>query len=179
MLVNKAEARMTVDAVEKRAFFEKIKAVSLGDDESASLPTVVVHVDGLDVVHETSTKDGAPSTVGTTLWGIASLPYSLGASLFSSRGKVVHRKLILQDVSCVLKPGRLTLLLGPPASGKVRHIDLPFSSVCESSIIPARIALRIATKAGPIHWLVLSCRHPLNRPLCCKASPEKYTRRAT
>lgn len=41
-------------------------------------------------------------------------------------------KTILQDVSGVIKPGRMTLLLGPPASGELRKNAWLHNSSCIS-----------------------------------------------
>lgn len=84
--------------------------MSIGEDDSSTLPTVSVYVDQLNVTHESLARRSAPASVGNAIWRLLALPYTM----FCNRSHI-RRMYILNDV---LKPEKLTLVLGPPRSGK-------------------------------------------------------------
>ncbi|XP_020587829.1 LOW QUALITY PROTEIN: ABC transporter G family member 42-like [Phalaenopsis equestris] len=84
------------------------------------LPTVEVRFEKLNVEGECYVGKRALPTLLNTAINVADLVLSkIGASLTK------HNKLsILKDVSGVVRPSRMTLLLGPPASGKTTLLQV-------------------------------------------------------
>ncbi|KAD4889306.1 hypothetical protein E3N88_21379 [Mikania micrantha] len=116
-----------LDPQARQSFIDKIFKVAEEDNEiflrkfrdrvdkvGISLPTVEVRFQNLSVEADCHVGDRALPTLTNTARNIAeSLLSSIGIS-FSEKAKLR----ILKDTSGIIKPGRMTLLLGPPSSGK-------------------------------------------------------------
>ncbi|KAL9331856.1 hypothetical protein ACSQ67_001466 [Phaseolus vulgaris] len=84
------------------------------DRVGIDLPTIEVQFEDLNVEAEASVGTRALPTFANFMVNIVEgLLNSL--HILQSRKQHIH---ILQDVSGIIKPGRMTLLLGPPSSGK-------------------------------------------------------------
>ncbi|XP_042478945.1 pleiotropic drug resistance protein 3-like [Macadamia integrifolia] len=84
------------------------------DKTGVTLPTVEVRYKNLSVQAVCEIVHGKPLT---TLWSsIRSKLY--GFAMLSGLKSKVTKINILKDINGVIKPGRMTLLLGPPSSGK-------------------------------------------------------------
>ncbi|KAK2646907.1 hypothetical protein Ddye_022102 [Dipteronia dyeriana] len=77
------------------------------------LPTVEVRYKNLSVEAECEVVHGKPLP---TLWNATKSTFSGFTSLLGSKQEAKLR--IIKDVSGIIKPGRMTLLLGPPGCGK-------------------------------------------------------------
>ncbi|KAL4190565.1 hypothetical protein AMTRI_Chr07g25310 [Amborella trichopoda] len=88
-------------------FRERVDRVGL------KLPTVEVRFENLSVEAKCEVVDGKPlptlwNTIKSILFGLVRLPGSKSEATIS----------VIKDVSGIIKPSRLTLLLGPPGCGK-------------------------------------------------------------
>ncbi|XP_038702840.1 pleiotropic drug resistance protein 3-like [Tripterygium wilfordii] len=77
-------------------------------------PSVEVRYKNLNVEAECTVVHGKPIP---TLWNSAKSALSIFAKIWDSRSRMAKIR-ILKDVSGIIKPGRMTLLLGPPGCGK-------------------------------------------------------------
>ncbi|KAH9779207.1 hypothetical protein WN944_014373 [Citrus x changshan-huyou] len=83
------------------------------DRVGVQLPTVEVRYKNLGVEAECEVVHGKPLP---TLWNTTKSALSGFTSLFGSKQEAKIK--ILKDVNGIIKPGRMTLLLGPPGCGK-------------------------------------------------------------
>ncbi|XP_076904316.1 ABC transporter G family member 35-like [Bidens hawaiensis] len=116
-----------LDPQARQSFIDKIFKVAEEDNEiflrkfrdrvdkvGISLPTVEVRFQNLTVEADCHVGDRAlPTLINSARNIVESTLASLGIS-FSEKAKLK----ILKDVSGIIKPGRMALLLGPPSSGK-------------------------------------------------------------
>ncbi|KAK1591889.1 hypothetical protein Q3G72_015377 [Acer saccharum] len=113
--------------VEKRLFIEKLikhiendnlkllqKLKERIDRVNVKLPTVEVRYKDLIVEAESEIVRGKPLP---TLWNSLTNPFSVFKRAIKSKSEETKIS-ILKDVSGIIKPSRLTLLLGPPGCGK-------------------------------------------------------------
>ncbi|TXG71480.1 hypothetical protein EZV62_000059 [Acer yangbiense] len=113
--------------VEKRLFIEKLikhiendnlkllqKLKERIDRVNVKLPTVEVRYKDLIVEAECEIVRGKPLP---TLWNSLTNPFSVFKRAIKSKSEETKIS-ILKDVSGIIKPSRLTLLLGPPGCGK-------------------------------------------------------------
>ncbi|KAE8717807.1 ABC transporter G family member 37 [Hibiscus syriacus] len=111
-LVNVTELR----PVERHFLVEKL-VKHVPDDNlrlvGVQLPSVEVRYKNLSVQAECQLVHGKPLP---TLWNAMKAAFSGIANLLGSKQEAEIS--ILKDVSGIVKPGRMTLLLGPPGSGK-------------------------------------------------------------
>ncbi|KAF5739958.1 Pleiotropic drug resistance 9 [Tripterygium wilfordii] len=130
--MNEHQSKKVVDvtklgALERRVFIEKLikhiqddnlqllwKIRKRIDRVGVKLPTVEVRYKNLCVEAECQVVRGKALP---TLWNSAKSALSVCGSLSGSSSSKA-RLSILNDVSGIIKPGRLTLLLGPPGCGK-------------------------------------------------------------
>lgn len=93
---------------------------ALFDNEDDMVGITITYQDVNYDAHESGgSNDEGAATVGTALLHVAKGLTKPFRMLCEGRGKGEPRvKNILSDISGVLKPGRFTLLLGPPGSGK-------------------------------------------------------------
>ncbi|XP_076894183.1 ABC transporter G family member 29-like [Bidens hawaiensis] len=116
-----------LDSQAQQSFIDKFFKVAEEDNEvflrkfrdrvdkvGISLPTVEVRFQNLSVEADCHVGDRAlPTLINAARNIVESLLASVGIS-FSKKAKLR----ILKDTSGIIKPGRMTLLLGPPSSGK-------------------------------------------------------------
>ncbi|KAK9054723.1 hypothetical protein SSX86_025802 [Deinandra increscens subsp. villosa] len=116
-----------LDPQARQSFIDKIFKVAEEDNEiflrkfrdrvdkvGITLPTVEVRFQNLSVEADCHVGDRAlPTLINTTRNIAESLLASIGIS-FSEKAKLR----ILKNTSGIIRPGRMTLLLGPPSSGK-------------------------------------------------------------
>ncbi|XP_071711640.1 ABC transporter G family member 35-like [Rutidosis leptorrhynchoides] len=116
-----------LDPHARQSFIDKIFKVAEEDNEiflrkfrdrvdkvGITLPTVEIRYKNLSIEADCHVGDRALPTLTNTARNIVeSLLASIGIS-FSEKAKLR----ILKDASGIIKPGRMTLLLGPPSSGK-------------------------------------------------------------
>ncbi|KAK0607563.1 hypothetical protein LWI29_016774 [Acer saccharum] len=88
------------------------------DKVGVQLPTVEVRYKNLSVEAECEVVHGKPLP---TLWNTTKGMLSGFTSLFGSKQEAKLR--IIKDVSGIVKPGRMTLLLGPPGCGKTTFLS--------------------------------------------------------
>ncbi|KAK2646936.1 hypothetical protein Ddye_022131 [Dipteronia dyeriana] len=113
--------------VEKRLFIEKLikhiendnlkllqKLKERIDRVNVKLPTVEVRYKNLIVEAECEIVQGKPLP---TLWNSLTNPFSVFKRAIKSKSEETKIS-ILKDASGIIKPSRLTLLLGPPGCGK-------------------------------------------------------------
>ncbi|KAK6268106.1 hypothetical protein QUC31_012266, partial [Theobroma cacao] len=84
------------------------------DKVGIQLPTVEVTFEHLNIQTDTNMSSRALPTLTNVAQNIAELALGMVGIRFSKRTRLN----ILKDVSGIIKPSRMTLLLGPPASGK-------------------------------------------------------------
>ncbi|KAK6264133.1 hypothetical protein SCA6_019567, partial [Theobroma cacao] len=84
------------------------------DKVGIQLPTVEVTFEHLNIQTDTNISSRALPTLTNVAQNIAELALGMVGIRFSKRTRLN----ILKDVSGIIKPSRMTLLLGPPASGK-------------------------------------------------------------
>ncbi|XP_023771181.1 ABC transporter G family member 29 [Lactuca sativa] len=84
------------------------------DKAEVTLPTVEVRYEHLNVEADCFIGDRALPTLGNTLRNIAESALTFLGIRLSKSTKLT----ILSDASGIIKPSRMTLLLGPPSSGK-------------------------------------------------------------
>ncbi|KAK1592458.1 hypothetical protein Q3G72_025245 [Acer saccharum] len=118
-------------AEERRMFIEKLikhiendnlrllqKIRKRIDKVGVQLPIVEVRYKNLSVEAECEVVHGKPLP---TLWNTTKGMLSGFTSLFGSKQEAKLR--IIKDVSGIIKPGRMTLLLGPPGCGKTTFLS--------------------------------------------------------
>ncbi|KAK1591855.1 hypothetical protein Q3G72_014681 [Acer saccharum] len=118
-------------AEERRMFIEKLikhiendnlqllqKIRKRIDKVGVQLPSVEVRYKNLSVEAECEVVHGKPLP---TLWNATKSMFSGFTSLLGSKQEAKLR--IIKDVSGVIKPGRMTLLLGPPGCGKTTFLS--------------------------------------------------------
>ncbi|TXG71483.1 hypothetical protein EZV62_000062 [Acer yangbiense] len=88
------------------------------DKVGVQLPSVEVRYKNLSVEAECEVVHGKPLP---TLWNATKSMFSGFTSLLGSKQEAKLR--IIKDVSGVIKPGRMTLLLGPPGCGKTTFLS--------------------------------------------------------
>ncbi|KAH9766492.1 ABC transporter G family member 37 [Citrus sinensis] len=129
---NESEGKKVTDVtkligVERHLFIEKLikniendnlrllqKLRERIDRVNVKLPTVEVRYKNLFVESECEIVHGKPLP---TLWNSLMSSFSVFKKLIPSKS-LAAKISILKDVSGIIKPSRLTLLLGPPSSGK-------------------------------------------------------------
>ncbi|KFK33826.1 hypothetical protein AALP_AA5G065100 [Arabis alpina] len=114
--------------VERRELFDRVMTMddedwhgeylrrlkSRFDRVSLNLPTIEVRFEDLNVTAEAYVGSGAVPTVGNSFVSVIKGVFDkIGVCRMDKK-----RISILKNVSGMIKPGRLTLLLGPPGSGK-------------------------------------------------------------
>ncbi|KAF2532977.1 hypothetical protein F2Q70_00032067 [Brassica cretica] len=122
--------------VERRELFDRV--VAMDDDDwhgfylrrlkrrtdrvSLKLPTIEVRFENVNVTTEAFEGSRAVPTVINSYVSVAKVNISFLFKGVATKIRVLRSKKatisILKDVSGIIKPGRLTLLLGPPGSGK-------------------------------------------------------------
>ncbi|KAK9026870.1 hypothetical protein V6N11_066729 [Hibiscus sabdariffa] len=104
--------RFIKSADKHEEFLKKLKERM--DRVSLNLPTIEVRYENINVQGEAYVGSRALPTISNSIFNVIE---GVGHRLHILS---THKKkfLILRDVSGIIKPGRLTLLLGPPGSGK-------------------------------------------------------------
>ncbi|MEW5312137.1 MAG: hypothetical protein WDW38_003787 [Sanguina aurantia] len=80
-------------------------------------PSVTIEYRGVNVATDASVGSSAIATVGN-------VPLGLAKRLLGQGGSQTQKLPLLKDLQGVLRPGRLTLLLGPPSCGKSTFLKL-------------------------------------------------------
>lgn len=103
------DATLAFDKGDMQEFMELVLDALTNSQGNSVIPSVEVRFHNVSVTAEVETSDDGIPTVGKTLSNLATC-------LCRTR-KTIKRKL-LDHISGVLKPGKMTLVLGPPGSGK-------------------------------------------------------------
>nr|XP_023885614.1 pleiotropic drug resistance protein 3-like isoform X1 [Quercus suber]POE69405.1 pleiotropic drug resistance protein 3 [Quercus suber] len=147
------------------------------DKVGVKLPTVEVRYENLCVDAECEVVHGKPlptlwNTLKSTISGLAKLPGS----------KTQQAKIsIIKDVSGIIKPGRMTLLLGPPAcgkttlllalSGKLSHSlkvsgEISYNGYLLEEFVPQKTAAYVSQH--DLHIPEMTVRETLDFSACCQ-----------
>ncbi|KAL9331852.1 hypothetical protein ACSQ67_001462 [Phaseolus vulgaris] len=115
------------------------------------LPTIEVRFENLNVEAEASVGTRALPTFANFMVNIVEGMLN-SLHILQSRKQHIH---ILQDVSGIIKPGRMTLLLGPPSSGKTTLL-LALAARLDPKL------KHMSTKQNDLHIAELTVRETLN-----------------
>lgn len=108
-------AEILQDGGDYAAFVQRLAGVL--KKKSGGLPTVTLEYRNVCVETDALVGDGGNPTVWNSF-------KSLGSKLLCAGGLATKPMSLLKDVSGVIKPGRLTLVIGPPGSGKSVFLQL-------------------------------------------------------
>lgn len=103
------EATMAFDKGDMQEFMELVLDAMTDSRGESVIPSVEVRFSNLTVSAQVEVGDDGIPTVGKTLTNMAT---------FMCKRTEYRERILLNNVSGVLKPGRMTLVLGPPGSGK-------------------------------------------------------------
>jgi ABC-type multidrug transport system fused ATPase/permease subunit len=138
----------TLDAIERRGFIEKLikhiendnlkllkKIKRRIDKVGVELPKIDVRYKDLLIEAECEVVYGKPLP---TLWNSLTNTLNLGMVSGSKSKKAKIR--IINEVSGIIKPGRMTLLLGPPGCGKTTFLKALSGNLSHSLKVSGEIS---------------------------------------
>ncbi|KAL5852887.1 hypothetical protein ACOSQ3_008005 [Xanthoceras sorbifolium] len=146
------------------------------DKVGIQLPTVEVRCKNLSVEAECEVVHGKPLP---TLWNATKSMFSRFTNLLDSKQEAKLR--IIKDVSGIIKPGRMTLLLGPPGcgkttfltalSGKLSHSlkvsgDISYNGYRLEEFVPQKTSAYISQ--CDLHIPEITVRETLDFSACCQ-----------